>query len=121
MRVVAIVQARMGSTRLPNKVMMPIGNIPMIGVLLKRLSFSKQIDEIVLATSHDKKNDVMVSYVQSLGFGCKRGSESDVLGRFLDTAAAYSADIIVRITGDCPLVDAVLVDEAIKLFKNSDV
>jgi len=121
MKVVAIVQARMGSTRLPNKVMMPIGNIPMIGVLLKRLSFSKQIDEIVLATSHDKKNDVMVSYVQSLGFGCKRGSEFDVLGRFLDTAATYSADIIVRITGDCPLVDAALVDEAIRLFKNSDV
>jgi len=121
MKVVAIVQARMASTRLPNKVMMPIGDIPMIGVLLKRLSLSEQIDEIVLATSRDPKNDVMVQYVESLGFGCERGSEPDVLSRFLDTAAAHSADIIVRITGDCPLVDAALVDEAIKQFKNDSV
>lgn len=121
MKVVAIVQARMGSTRLPNKVMKPIGNVPMIELLLARLAKSKEIDQIVLATSTDERNVPLVEHVQSLGFTCVRGSESDVLERYLVAARQVQADIVVRITGDCPLIDAELVDQTIQRFKSANV
>ena len=121
MKIVAIVQARMGSTRLPNKVMKPIGGIPMIELLLKRLSKSKELDQIVVATSIDKRNQPLVSHIRKLGYACEQGSENDVLDRFVKTAQVYQADIVVRITGDCPLVDPDLVDKCIRQFKVSDV
>ncbi len=121
MKVVAIVQARMGSTRLLNKVMKLVGDVPMIELLLARLSKSKEIDQIVLATSTDERNTPLVSHVQSLGYTCIRGSETDVLDRYLVAARQVHADVVVRITGDCPLIDAGLVDQTIQLFKSSDV
>jgi glutamate-1-semialdehyde 2,1-aminomutase len=121
MKFVAIVQARMGSIRLPDKVMKPIRGIPMIEILLKRLSKSKLIDQIVLATSTDKKNKPLVNKVEHLGFTCIQGSELDVLDRYIKTAEQCKADVIVRITGDCPLVDPVLVDECIRRFKKTKV
>lgn len=122
MRIVAIVQARMGSTRMPNKVMKPIGGIPMIELLLKRLARSKQIDQIVLASSTDERNTPLIEHVQKLGFTCVRGSEDDVLDRFLEAAKKTQADVVVRITGDCPLIDPGLVDDAVIQFcqKNLD-
>jgi glutamate-1-semialdehyde 2,1-aminomutase len=119
MKVVAIVQARMGSTRLPNKVMKPIGGIPMIEVLLKRLACSTLVSEIVVATSIDSKNQVLADHVEALGYRCHRGSESDVLSRYLEAAQLAGADTIVRITGDCPLVDPVLVDAVIRQFQKT--
>lgn len=121
MKVVAIVQARMGSTRLPNKVMKQITGLPMIELLLKRLSQSKEIDEIVLATSTDSRNQPLVEHVSKLGYAYKQGSEDDVLGRYLQAATASDADIVVRITGDCPLVDPKLVDQLILSFKAKQV
>lgn len=121
MNVVAIVQARMGSTRLPNKVMKPIGGVPMIELLLSRLSKSTEINKIVLATSTDQLNDPLVEHVMGLGFDCVRGSENDVLERFLVAARQHAADVVVRITGDCPLIDPRLVDQAIVKFKKSGV
>lgn len=121
MKTVAIVQARMGSTRLPNKVMKQIGGIPMIELLLTRLSQSNQIDQIVLATSTDKRNNPLVNHVEKLGYTCVRGSENDVLDRYLLAACQVQADVVVRITGDCPLVDPNLVDIHIEHFKNSEV
>ena len=121
MKVVAIVQARMGSTRLPNKVMKPVGGVPMIELLLARLAKSKEIDQIVLATSTDERNTPLVAHVQSLGYTCIRGSEADVLDRYLLAARQVKADVVVRITGDCPLIDAELVDQTIQRFKSSDV
>lgn len=121
MKVVAIVQARMGSTRLPNKVMKPIGGVPMIELLLTRLARSSQINQIVLATSTDERNTPLVEHVQKLGYDCVRGSESDVLERYLLAARQAQADVVVRITGDCPLIDPVLVDRAIKQFKSAGV
>lgn len=121
MKVVAIVQARMGSTRLPNKVMKPVGEVPMIELLLARLAKSKEIDQIVLATSTDERNTPLVAHVQSLGYTCIRGSEADVLERYLVAARQVKADVVVRITGDCPLIDAELVDQTIQRFKSSDV
>ena len=119
MTVVAIVQARMGSTRLPDKVMKRIGGVPMIELLLSRLGRALEVDEIVLATSHDPRNQQLVDHVASLGFRCFRGSEDDVLDRYYQTASATGADAIVRITGDCPLVDPALVDEIVRAFRTS--
>lgn len=121
MKVVAIVQARMGSTRLPNKVMMPIDGVPLIELLLSRLSKSREINQIVLATSTCNSNQPLVEHVKSLGYQCERGSERDVLDRFVQTARACKADTVVRITGDCPLVDSDLVDKVICEFKKSKV
>ncbi len=121
MKVVAIVQARMGSVRLPNKVMKTIGVTPMIEILLKRLNNSKLLDQIILATSTDIINKPLVDHVESLGFICEQGNESDVLQRYVQTAEKSKADVIVRITGDCPLVDPVLVDECIHKFKETKV
>jgi glutamate-1-semialdehyde 2,1-aminomutase len=117
MKIVAIVQARMGSTRLPNKVMKPIAGVPMIELLLARLAKSQQIDQIVLATSTDERNTPLVEHVQKLGYTCVRGSESDVLDRYLVAARQVNADVVVRITGDCPLIDPALVDQVIAQFK----
>lgn len=116
-KTVAIVQARMGSTRLPNKVMKPIGDIPMIGVLLTRLAHAKEIHEIMVATSVDPRNLPLSVYVNDLGYKCYQGSENDVLDRYVQAAKSVQADIVVRITGDCPLVDPVLVDDVIQRFK----
>ena len=121
MNVVALVQARMGSTRLPNKVMKPIGGIPMIEMLLSRLSQSTEVDQIVVATSVDECNQPLVEHVRSLGYACELGSENDVLDRYVQAARAHCADVVVRITGDCPLIDPELVDEVIRRFKASDV
>lgn len=119
MRIVAIVQARMGSIRLPNKVMKLIKGVPMIELLLSRLSQSKRIDEVVLATSIDHRNDPLIAHVRSLGYACEQGSEDDVLDRYVQAAEKHGADVVVRITGDCPLVDPELVDACIDTFVES--
>lgn len=121
MNVVAIVQARMGSIRLPNKVMREIGGVPMIELLLARLSRSREVDQIIVATSRDKKNQPLADHVEKLGYQCVRGSENNVLQRYLDAAHVSKADVVVRITGDCPLIDATLVDEVIGSFKRQRV
>lgn len=121
MKVVALVQARMGSTRLPNKVMKPMGGIPMIELLLSRLSQAEEVDQIVVATSTDRRNQPLVEHVHKLGYACEQGSENDVLDRFVQAAQVHQADVVVRITGDCPLVDPGLVDEVIRRFKAAGV
>ena len=117
MKVVAIVQARMGSTRLPNKVMKPIGGVPLIELLLARLARATEVDEITIATSDDPRNQPLVHHINSLGYQHTCGSENDVLDRYLRAAKAANADVVVRITGDCPFVDPSLVDDAVRQFK----
>lgn len=121
MKTVAIVQARMGSTRLPNKVMKTIAGVPMIELLLARLARASEVDEIVVATSEDARNQPLADHVGSLGYRCCHGSEDDVLARFVVAAQAAAADVVVRITGDCPLVDPALVDMAIRGFREAGV
>ncbi len=121
MKISAIVQARMGSIRLTKKVMKKIVDEPMIGLLLKRLSKSKLLNQIILATSIDPTEEPLVNYVESLGFQCERGSTDDVLDRYYQIALKSKADAIVRITGDCPLVDAELVDKCIGKFNSLNV
>jgi glutamate-1-semialdehyde 2,1-aminomutase len=121
MKVVAIVQARMGSVRLPKKVMKRIAGRPLIELLLARLSRADELDEIVLATSEDPGNTCLVDHVAQLGYKIFRGCEGDVLERYVGAARGAKADIVVRITGDCPLVDPELVDEAIRRFRVAEV
>ncbi len=111
----------MGSTRLPNKVMKPMGGIPMIERLLSRLSGAREVSQIVVATSVDVRNRPLIAHVQKLGFACEQGSENDVLDRFVQVAKMHHADVVVRITGDCPLADPELVDEVIRRFKAAGV
>ncbi len=121
LKVVAIIQARMGSTRLPGKVMKPIDGVPMIEILLKRLANSKRVGQIVVVTSSAVINQPLVDHVNGLGFACEQGSENDVLDRYVKAAKKYQADVVVRITGDCPLVDSVFVDECIAAFLEQGV
>ena len=121
MKIVAIIQARMGSTRLPNKVMKLIGGIPMIELLLARVAQSKSINQIIVATSFDSKNITLLEHVEKLGYFCERGSEDDVLDRYFNAAKKHNADLVVRITGDCPLLDHDLIDDAIAQFKREGV
>ena len=121
MKTVAIVQARMGSTRFPKKVMSLVTGAPLIELLLCRVSQAKSLTQIVVATSSDSRNDELVQYVQSLGYEVFRGSEDDVLDRYYQTAKTFEADVIVRITGDCPLIDPTIVDEVVCIFAESGV
>jgi len=116
MKVVAIIQARMGSTRLPNKVMRTVKGKPLIEYLIDRLSMSQKINEIILATSVDSKNDPLVEHVNKLGYKAFRGSENNVLERYYLAAKEAKADVVLRITGDCPLIDSKLVDEVIDCY-----
>ena len=110
---IAFVQARMGSIRLPNKVMKLVNGKPLIEYLLLRVSKAKLIDKVVVATSVNSNNDPLVSFVNSIGFEAYRGSEQDVLSRFYEAAKFYNATTVLRITADCPLVDPVLIDSLI--------
>jgi glutamate-1-semialdehyde 2,1-aminomutase len=121
MKIVAVVQARLGSTRLPNKVLAPIGDVPLIEFLLSRLSKSERISQIVLATSTSQVNDQLAVVVQNLGYQVIRGSENDVLQRYVDAAHATDADVVIRITGDCPFVDPRLIDEMLEDFVSSNI
>lgn len=116
MKIVAIVQARMGSTRFPGKVMQPVLGTPLIELLLGRLSKSRTIDKILVATSADPGNQPLVEHVRALGYEVFQGSEADVLDRFYRAAAAHRPDAVVRITGDCPLIDPDLVDLVVRAF-----
>jgi glutamate-1-semialdehyde 2,1-aminomutase len=121
MRVVAIIQARMKSTRLPGKALSDIEGRPLLEILLSRLSLSTEIDEIAVATSCDESDDPIALLAESLGYFAYRGSVSDVRSRYTQAANLLKADCIVRITGDCPLVDHTVVDQAIERFRKGDV
>lgn len=121
MKVIAVVQARMGSTRFPDKVMREINGRPMIELLLERLSKARMIDQIVLATSEDARNDPLARHVEQLGYIVSRGSEDDVLDRYYQAANPLRPDVVVRITGDCPLIDPVLVDAVIQRYLDEKV
>jgi glutamate-1-semialdehyde 2,1-aminomutase len=112
--VIAIVQARMGSTRLPGKVLEPIGDRPMIEVILSRLSGSKLIDEVVVATGRDDKNRPLVECLRLLGRRVFEGSEDDVLDRYYQAALSLDAATIIRVTGDCPLIDPSIVELVVR-------
>ena len=101
--------------------MEPINNTPIIELLIKRLSKSKELDEIVVATSKNSEDDKLAQHVESIGYKCYRGSEDNVFSRYINAGKKIKAEILVRITGDCPLVDPKIVDDCIVNFKKSKV
>ena len=115
LRIVAIIQARMGSSRLPGKVLKKIGGKSVIEILLSRLARSKLLTSTIVATSLKQENDLLCEELQRLGCPVYRGEEHNVLKRYYYAALQEKADIVVRITGDCPLVEAYVVDTAISL------
>ncbi|MAI97408.1 MAG: glutamate-1-semialdehyde aminotransferase [Rhodobacteraceae bacterium] len=119
--IVAIVQARMNSTRLPGKVLKMLGEMPALELLLRRLKKSKCIDKIIVATSTDSKDNGLKEVVANLGFDCFRGSENNVLERYVEAMKSTTAETIVRITGDCPLIDPTIVDKVIEKYAKENV
>ncbi len=119
--IIAVVQARMSSERLPGKVLKEVLGKPLIQYLLKRLSLVKKIDKIVLATSIDKANDPLDIFVRQMGVEVYRGSENDVLDRYYQAAKKYQPDAVMRITGDCPLIDPNICDRLISFFQKRQV
>jgi spore coat polysaccharide biosynthesis protein SpsF (cytidylyltransferase family) len=120
MKIVAIIQARMGSTRLSGKVLKEVMGKPLLWHMLNRLKHSKMIGEIVIATTTNATDDIIVKKVNDWGYKVFRGSENDLLDRYYKTAKKYKADIIVRLTADCPLIDPEIVDQAINEFTSGN-
>lgn len=115
-----IIQARMGSTRLPEKVLKPLADKPALEILIQRLSKSRLADIIIVATTVNQKDDVLFEFCQKKNIACVRGSEDDVLSRYYETVRKYALKTIVRITADCPLMDPCLVDKLILTYLESN-
>ncbi|MGN8645696.1 cytidylyltransferase domain-containing protein [Gracilibacillus sp. HCP3S3_G5_1] len=116
MKIVAIIQARMGSTRLPGKVLRKVLEKPLLQYQMDRIRHSSYLDEIVVATTNERKDDAIVDFCQQEKIHYVRGSEKDVLGRYVKAAKEAQADVIVRLTGDCPLIDVQTIDQVIGEF-----
>lgn len=113
MKILCLLQARMSSSRFPGKIMKPILVKPMIQHILDSLSFSKMIDEIVVITSINSKDDILVEYLEKNNWKYFRGDENDVLKRYVDATTKFGGDYIVRVTADNPLLDPAIIDEVI--------
>ena len=118
MNIVGIVQARMGSSRLPGKIIMSLGGRPVYRWVHQRLKMSTQLDTILFATTDTSKDDTFCKRLTDEKINFIRGSEHDVLGRYYAAANETSADIIVRVTCDCPFIDPALIDRGIMLHLN---
>ncbi|PIR06977.1 MAG: hypothetical protein COV55_00950 [Candidatus Komeilibacteria bacterium CG11_big_fil_rev_8_21_14_0_20_36_20] len=114
--IVAIIQARMSAERLPNKVIADIAGKPMIWHVVNRVKSTSKIDKVILATSDKLIDQKLVEVASQIGIDVYTGSESDVLDRYYQAAKKYKTDIIVRITGDCPLIDPNIIDKTIEYF-----
>lgn len=117
---VAIVQARMGSTRLPGKVLLPLAGRPMLAHVCERVQRAGKVQTVLVATSTAPADDAIEQFCRMGGWGCFRGDELDVLDRFHGAAQMAGAKVIVRITADCPLIDPGVIDRAVAEFESSD-
>lgn len=120
-RNVALIQARVSSSRFPGKVLADLGGKPMILSMFDRLAHSQRLDDFVLVTSNVASDDRLVETVLAAGHKVFRGSLDDVLDRFACAARAYPADNYVRLTGDCPLVDPAIVDRVVALLDDENI
>lgn len=119
-KIVAVVQARMSSTRLPGKVLLPILGQPILLLMLERLSYAKHVDEIVIATTTEAEDDVIEEICSKHTFICYRGDKYDLLDRHYCAALQSEADIVLKIPSDCPLIDYRIIDEVIRFFISGD-
>ncbi|HRD55639.1 MAG TPA: glycosyltransferase family protein [Parachlamydiaceae bacterium] len=116
LRCVILVQARVGSTRLPGKVLKEVLDKPLLQYIVERLKRVELADEVVIATTTEKQDDAIVDFCQAEEIPLFRGKSEDVLDRFYKAASAFKADVIIRITADCPLIDPKLIDEVIHYY-----
>lgn len=121
MKTAAIIQARMGSSRLPGKMMLSLGCKETITRVIDRVANAESIDDVIVATTTQKPDSLLADVSRNAGASVYRGSESDVLQRMVDAAAEYEADIVVRIAGDCPAVSPIIVDHAVSLLNQHKV
>ena len=115
-KVVASIEARMNSSRLPGKVMLKVKGKALLEIMIRRVQASNLIDEVIVATTNNPMDQPIVDLCHRLGVNVYRGSESDVLLRVLEAQTSLSSDIVVELTGDCPLIDPSIIDETIKMF-----
>ncbi len=115
-RIIASIEARMGSSRLPGKVLMDIHGKPALARLVDRLRACKTLTDIVVATSTDARDDAIAEWARAYGVALFRGSEEDVLDRVAKAQSALASDIVVEITGDCPLLDPEVIDLGVESF-----
>lgn len=120
-KVVAIIQARMGSTRLPGKVMTEIAGKPMLYHVINRVKHAKELDYIVIATTNLKEDSQILDFASEMEVRSYAGSENDVLDRYYQAAIMSKADVIVRITADCPLADPNVIDKVVRYYLNNDL
>lgn len=120
-KTVAIIQARMASSRLPGKVLLDIGGQPMLVWVVERARRAQTVDEVVVATTTDASDESIAALCEARGYPCYRGSAFDVLDRYYQAARQRQAEIVVRITADCPLIDPDLIDQAVKAFAGLDL
>ena len=116
MNIISIVQARMSSSRLPGKVLLDIEGQPMLVHVVERASMAQSIDQVVVATTIDPSDDLLHAFCLERGYPCYRGSLHDVLDRYYQAARVFQAEVIVRITADCPLIDPTVVDQTVEEF-----
>ena len=121
MKIISTIEARMTSSRLPGKPMLEVSGQTMMEHLIKRLQKVKFIDAIVMATTVNKADDILANHCKDLGVEVFRGSEDDVMGRVIGAAEMLDADIIVEITGDCPIIDPSLIEQALQIYLNNSV
>jgi spore coat polysaccharide biosynthesis protein SpsF len=119
-RIVAVVEARMTSSRLPGKVLLEAMDKPMLGHLVLRLQAVPSLDEIVIATTVNDTDQAIVEFARDIGVLSFRGSEDDVMSRVIGAAEHADADVIVEITGDCPIIDPDIVEQGVRMFKYND-
>jgi spore coat polysaccharide biosynthesis protein SpsF len=117
-KITAVIQARMGSTRLPGKILMKINGIAVLQCQLQQLDHSSMLDDIILATTTNPEDDVIVDFAHENSIKVFRGSSLDVLDRYYQCSQHFSLEHIVRITSDCPLIDPTIVDKTIELYKS---
>ena len=120
MKIVSTIEARMTSSRLPGKPLFKANNITMLEHLVNRLRSVHLIDEIVLATTTNKEDDVLVKEAEILNISVFRGDEDNVMKRVIDAASSINGDLIVEITGDCPIIDPNIINESINIFLSND-
>lgn len=118
--IVALIQARMSSSRLPGKVLAPIGGKPAILFMVDRVRRARRLDEIVVVTSVDPSDDSLAATLAEAGIACFRDALDDVLARYAAAAHVHDADIVVRLTGDCPLADPAIVDSVVQALLDGD-
>ncbi len=120
MKTVAIIQARMASTRLPGKILIDLAGRPLLHHVVARAGQAKTLDQVIVATTDSATDDETAQYCRQVSIPCFRGSEDDVLDRYYQSAKRFEADVVVRLTADCPLQDPEVIDKVVRVFNTGD-